>query len=265
MTRAARLERNARVALALGRRSVLQAFRRPQFLAPILLFPSLFLAVNTGGAGSAVHIPGFPRVNGFLDFELAGAMLQSTMLAGVSGGTALALDIESGFMDRLLAAPIGRFTIVAGRLAATGAMGLVTAVWFLVLGLVFGAEVEGGVAGVAILLLLVPASAMGFGGLGAALALRTGRASVVQGIFPLVFVILFVSSAFFPRELILEPAASVADWNPMSFIAEGFRDPVISSLSLDPLLKGAAAVAFVGLLGLALSAAGLRSRLRTGS
>ena len=28
----------------------------------------------------------------------------------------------------------------------------------------------------------------------------------MQGIFPLVFVILFLSSAFFPRDLLLEPA-----------------------------------------------------------
>ena len=64
----------------------MQAFRRPQFLAPILVFPSLFLAINTGGAGRAVDLPQFPEVNGFLDFQLAGAMLQSTMLAGRERG-----------------------------------------------------------------------------------------------------------------------------------------------------------------------------------
>jgi ABC-2 type transport system permease protein len=256
---------NARVARALGWRSVKEAFRRPQLLAPILLFPSLFLALNTGGAGGAVDIPGFPRVHGFLDFELAGAMLQATMLAAVSGGIALALDIESGFMDRLIAAPIARSTIVLGRLAATAAMGVLAAAWFLAVGFVFGAHVEAGVAGVLLVLLLVPATALGFGGLGAALALRSGQASVVQGIFPIVFVILFLSSAFFPRDLILEPAATIADWNPMSFIAEAIRDPVISSISLEPLLKGLAAIAFVALLGIVLSVAGLRARLREGS
>ena len=51
---------------------------------------------------------------------LAGAMMQSTLLAGNSGGIALAVDIEMGFTDRLLAAPISRFAIVLGRLAGTG-------------------------------------------------------------------------------------------------------------------------------------------------
>ena len=43
--------------------------------------------------------------------------------------------------------------------------------------------------------------------IGAALALKSGKASVAQGIFPLVFVILFLSSAYFPRELLLRAGA----------------------------------------------------------
>ena len=78
--------------------------------------------------------------------------------------------------------------------------------------------------------MLVSASALAFGSIGAAIALRTNSASVVQGLFPLVFVILFLSSAFFPANLMLEPAASVADYNPLSFIVEGLRAPIIASL-----------------------------------
>ena len=92
-----------------ARRSIRQTFRRPQLIAPIIVFPTLLLAVQTGGAGRAVDLPGFPEVNGFLDFMLAGAMIQSTLLAGNSGGIALAVDIEMGFTDRLMAAPISRF------------------------------------------------------------------------------------------------------------------------------------------------------------
>lgn len=260
----AALTANARVVVALGRRSVKQTFRRPQFLAPILLFPTLFLAINTGGAGRATEIPGFPEVAGFLDFELAGAMLQSTMLVGVSGGIALALDIEMGFLDRLVAAPISRSAMVLGRLAATAVLGLLVATWFVALGLVFGARVQAGVIGVVLIYVLVALSAMAFGGLGAALALAAGRASVVQGMFPLVFVILFLSSAFFPRELMLEPAATIALYNPLSLIVEGIRAPVIEGLSGSALGKGFAGIAIVAGTGFVLSAAALRRRLRTG-
>jgi ABC-2 type transport system permease protein len=255
---------NLRVVVALGRRSVKQAFRRPQFLAPILVFPSLFLAINVGGAGRAVDLPAFPEVHGFLDFQLAGAMLQSTMLAGVSGAIALAMDIEMGFIDRLFAAPISRAALVMGRLVATGVMGLLAGTWFLAIGLIFGAHIQGGVAGAVVVIALVGLNALAFGALGAAIALKSGNASTAQGIFPLVFVILFLSSAYFPRQLLLQPSKTIADWNPMSLIAEGLRQPIVSGLTWEATLKGLGGIAIVAAIGVTLSALALRSRLRAG-
>ncbi|MGI9557483.1 MAG: ABC transporter permease [Solirubrobacterales bacterium] len=255
---------NARVVGALGRRAVRQTFRRPQLLAPILLFPTLLLAVQVGGAGSAVRLEGFPQVNGFLDFMLAGAMIQATLLAGNTGGLALAIDIESGFTDRLLAAPIARFSIVLGRLVATAILGFLTAIWFLVIGLAFGVQIQEGIAGALLMIALVTGSAVAFGAIGAAIALRTGNASVVQGLFPIVFVILFLSTAFFPDNLLLEPAKTIAAWNPLSFIVDGVREPVISVFSVDTFLTGIAGLALLGVVGFALSALAMRHRVRVG-
>jgi ABC-2 type transport system permease protein len=260
----AALRANLRVIGALGARSVKQTFRRPQLMAPIIVFPTLLLAIQTAGAGRAVDLEGFPEVNGFLDFMLAGAMIQSTLLAGNTGGIALAVDIEMGFTDRLFAAPISRYAIVLGRLAGTLVLGALAAVWFIAIGLIFGATIEGGVAGAFLIVVLVALSAAAFGGLGAAIALRTGKASVVQGLFPLVLVILFLSTAFFPANKILEPAGSVAEYNPLSFIVDGVRDLTISSLSLGDFGLAIGALALIGGISFGLTAMALRRRLRTG-
>jgi ABC-2 type transport system permease protein len=252
------------VVRALGARSIRQTFRRPQLLAPIVVFPTLLLAVQTGGAGASIELPGFPPVQSFLQFMLAGAMMQSMMLAGNSGGIAFAVDIEMGFTDRLFAAPIPRFAIVLGRLAGTAALGLFASIWFLAIGLVFGAEIEGGVPGALLAMALVTASALAVGGIGAAIALRTGSASVVQGLFPLVLVVLFLSSAFFPQELMIEPAKTIAEYNPLSFIVEGVREPIISGIDATQTLEAMAAIAGIVVLGLVLSARALRHRLRVG-
>lgn len=259
-----RLAANARVVRALGLRSIRQTFRRPQLVAPIVVFPTLLLAIQTGGAGSAVELPGFPPVQSFLQFMLAGAMMQSLMLAGNSGGIAMAVDIEMGFTDRLFAAPVSRFTIVLGRLAGTAALGLLSALWFLAVGLAFGAEIESGLTGALIAIALVTAAALAVGGIGAAIALRTGTASIVQGLFPLIFVILFLSSAFFPQELMIEPARTIAAYNPFSLIVEGIREPMISGVSGAHLLAAVLAVAGIAALGLLLSARALQHRLRVG-
>jgi len=259
-----RLAANARVVAALGARSVKQTARRPQLAAPLIIFPSLLLAIQTGGAGRAVDLPQFPEVNGFLDFMLAGAMVQSVLLAGNSGAIALAIDIEMGFTDRLFAAPISRYAVVLGRLAGTAMLGAFTAVWFIAVGLVFGAQIEEGVLGAIWIILLVAGAAVAFGAIGAAIALRTNSASVVQGLFPLLFVILFLSDAFFPANLMLEPAASVAEYNPLSFIVEGIREPIVAAFDGGDELKAVASVLVIGAAGLAMCAAALRGRVRRG-
>src|SRR5204863_342033 len=82
---------------------------------------------------------------------------------GVSGAIALAMDIEIGFVDRLVAAPIARASFVLGRLMATATLGLVSAVWFISIGLIFGAHVEGGVAGALVVIVLVVLNALAWG------------------------------------------------------------------------------------------------------
>jgi ABC-2 type transport system permease protein len=258
------LAANARVVAALGRRSILQTLRRPQLLAPLIVFPTALLAIQTAGAGRAVDLPGFPDVPNFLSFMLAGSIVQSVMFTGNSGAIAFAIDMEMRFTDRLYAAPIARASVVLGRLAATATLGAIIAVYFIVLGLIFGASIHEGVLAVIWIIALTSFAALAFGTIGAAIALRSNNASVVQGIFPLVFVVLFLSDAFFPANLMLEPASWIAQYNPFSFVVNGIRDPIISGWSATTELKAVAAVVGIGALGLLLCAAAMRSRLRRG-
>jgi len=251
-----------RVVLALARRAIRGNLRRPQFLAPLVIFPTLFLAVNVGGLTKTTSLAGFPEVRGFLDFQLAGALTQSLLLGGVSTGIASALEIEGGFFDRLVASPIPRVAIVLGRLAAAGLVAGVQVLYFLGLGLAFGAQIVGGVPGALVVLAIGMVAGVGFGAIGQAIGLRARNASTVQGIFPLVLVILFVSSAFFPRTLLSAPSDTIARFNPLSYLADGLRDPIISTVSFAPVLEGFAAAAGIAVGAIALSVLALRGRLR---
>jgi ABC-2 type transport system permease protein len=251
-----------RATIALARRALRNTFRRPQFVMPLVAFPTLFLAVNVGGLHRTTDLPGFPRVHGFLDFQLAAAMTQSLLLGGVSSGIAIALEIEGGFFDRLVASPIPRAAIVLGRLLAAGVLAAAQVLWFIVLGLIFGAHIAGGIPGALLVELIGAVAGMGFGAIGVVLALRARNASTVQGIFPLVFVVLFISTAFFPRNLLESPIDSVARYNPLSYIADGLRDPIISSISARPVLEGLACAAAVAGIAGGMAIVSLRTRLR---
>ncbi|MCW2966981.1 MAG: putative multidrug transporter permease protein [Solirubrobacteraceae bacterium] len=254
----------ARVSFALARRAIRNTLRRPQFLTPLVLFPSLFLAVNVGGLHRTTALPGFPAVHGFLDFQLAGALTQSLLLGGVAQGLAAALEIEGGFFDRLAAAPIPRVAIVLGRLGAVAIVAAGQAMFFLALGLVFGAHVVAGVPGALVLIGLAMVAGIAFGALGITLALRAGSASTLQGIFPLIFVVLFLSSAFFPRSLLESPVDTIARYNPLSYIANGMRTPIIDAVRATPVLDGLAAAAGLAAVAIALAVLSLRGKLREG-
>ncbi len=251
-----------RPVLALARRALLTHVRRPQFLAPLVVFPTLFLAINVGGLGRTTALPGFPEVEGFLDFQLAAAMLQSLLLGGVSSGIAVALDIEGGFFDRIVASPAPRIAIVLGRVLAAGVVAVAQVTYFLVLGLVFGASIKGGPLGVLYVFAIGVIAGTGFGALGVLIALRARNASTVQGIFPLVFVILFVSSAFFPENLLSAPADVMAEYNPLSYIVEGMRAPIVFSNETGAVIEGLLAATGVAAASVWLSVLALRGRLR---
>jgi ABC-2 type transport system permease protein len=248
--------------LALARRALRNALRKPQFLAPLVIFPTLFLAINVGGLQRTTSLPGFPQVDGFLDFQLAAAITQSLLIGGVSAGIAVALDIEGGFFDRLVASPIPRLTIVLGRVLAGSVIAAAQITYFLTLGLVFGASIKGGVLGVLSVYAIGVVAGTGFGAIGVMIALRARNAATVQGIFPLVFVVLFISSAFFPEKLLASPADSIARYNPLSYIAEGMRQPIAFANELTPFLEGLAAATGVAAAAIGLSVLALRGRLR---
>ena len=224
---------------ALARRAFVNTLRTPQALFPSLFFPLVLMAIFTGSFGAAPgRLPGFPPVRGFLDFAVAGAILQGILIGGTTAGAAFALDIEGGFFDRLVASPVSRVAILTGRLVGGVMLAMIQTVLFLSIGLAFGARVQGGVAGVLLLLLLAALLSVAVSGLGVTLALRTGSSEAVQGSFPLVFAFLFFSSAFFPRETMTGWFRAVANANPVSYLVEAMRDQVIFGVQARATLIG---------------------------
>ena len=181
-------------------------------------------------------------MRGFLDFQLAAAITQSTLLGGVTAGIATALEIEGGFFDRLATAPVPRAAIVVGRLIATAILAIFQVLWFLVIGADLRRRDRRRRRRARCWSSSSASSRRSASAaIGMTLAFRARNASTVQGIFPIVFVILFLSSAFFPRELLQAPSDWLADVNPLSYIAEGMRDPIVSGISAGPVLLGIAA------------------------
>ncbi len=245
----------------LVRRSVVRTLRQPANLAFSFVFPLILVAVNAGGLNAATKLPGFPT-DSYLSFALAVPFIQGALFAANSAGTNIAEDIESGFLSRLSLTPLTRGGLLAGQLAGVVALGAAQAIVFLAVGEAAGAGFEAGPAGVLVLLALAVLITLGFGTLGALAALRTGSGEAVQGMFPLFFVLLFLSSNALPRNLIeTDWFRTIATYNPVSYLIEAIRSLIITGWDGEALALGfGCAIAIAG-IGIVLSASALKSRM----
>ena len=212
----------------LARRSITRTVRQPILFVPSLVFPLFLLAVNASGLSAATSLPDFPT-DSYLSFALGLTFMQGALFATMGAGQSIAGDIQHGFFNRLQLTPLRGQALIAGQLAGVMIQGLVQGVAYLVVALAFGAHFEAGPAGVLVLFALSALVGLAFGSLGLAIGLRTGNGESVQGVFPLMFVLLFLSSGALPRDLIAADwFQAVATINPVSYLIEGFRSLFIT-------------------------------------
>jgi ABC-2 type transport system permease protein len=213
---------------AVGRRSVTRTVRQRGLLVFPVLFPLILFAINGSSLSAATKLHGFPTSN-YRDFALALPFIQGALFVAVSAGTDLARDIETGFFNRLALTPLRGSALLVGQLGGSVVVACLQSVVYLLVGIATGVGIASGVGGALVLLVLSILIAFGFASLGALLALRFGTGEAVQGIFPLLFVSVFLSSSSLPRNLIkVTWFRDVATYNPVSYLIEGIRSLIIT-------------------------------------
>jgi ABC-2 type transport system permease protein len=257
-------ERPSRLATQIGylaRRSVVRTLRQPAQVVPAFVFPLFLLAVNSSGLAKATRIPGFPT-HSYLTFALAVPFLQGALFSVMNAGTDLARDIESGFLNRLALTPLRAPALLSGLLAGAVVLGVAQALTYVLVGLAAGADFAAGVGGVAVIFALSLLVTLAFGSIGMFAALRTGSGEAVQGLFPLLFVFLFLSSGSLPRNLIHTAwFHEVATYNPVSYLIEAIRSLLITGWNAQALELGFGIGAAIGACAMLAASAALRNRL----
>jgi ABC-2 type transport system permease protein len=129
-------------------------------------------------------------------------------------------------------------------------------------GLAAGAGFAAGPAGVPVLVALSILITLGFGSVGALAALRTGSGEAVQGMFPLFFVFLFLSSQAMPRDLIQHGwFQTIATYNPVSYLLEAIRSLLIVGWDGEALALGFGCAIAIAAVGITLASGSLRTRM----
>jgi ABC-2 type transport system permease protein len=249
---------------ALGQRAFFRILRQPAQIVFPFVFPILLFAVNSSGLSAATRIPGFPA-DDYRDFALAVPFMQGALFSAINAGTNLARDIETGFLNRLRLTPMQAPALLAGQLGGVIVIGLIQAITYVLVGLGIGVHFKSGPAGLPVLLALSVLISFAFAAIGAFLALKFGTGEAVQGFFPLLFVLLFLSSSSIPRDLIqTQWFQTVATYNPVSYMIEGIRSLIITGWDAEALALGFGTAAAVLAVALTAATVALRSRVGQG-
>jgi ABC-2 type transport system permease protein len=218
----------------LGRRAIREIARYPEATIPALFIPLFFLVVNIGQVSKTFpSTTPFLHGQGYVAFQLPVSLMFA--VATASSGLALVTEIENGYFDKLLAAPIRRSSMIFGRLAADLVRGMLGATVVLLAGLALGAHMESGVLGALVLVILAALFGVGYAGFGILVALRTRNVQATNTSFLLFFPLLFLTPNFVPFDRLSPLMEKLARINPVSYVIEGLRSLVILGWDWDKL------------------------------
>ena len=241
--------------LLLGRRAVREVVRYPEATIPTLFIPLFFLAVNIGQVSKTFpSSTPFLKGQGYVAFQLPVSLMFA--VATATSGLALVTEIDSGYFDKLLVAPIRRSSVIFGRLVADLSRGIAASALVLLVGIAFGARIQSGVLGAVVIVLLSASFGVAYAGFGILVALRTRNVQATQSSFLLFFPALFLTPNFVPFELLSPVMETLARINPISYVIVGIRSLVIDGWDAS---KIGVCVLVIVLMGTVLTALSLRA------
>ena len=213
-------------------RNIKQIWRPLLALIPSLFIPIFFFAVNSTALSAFSKVPGFPDVS-YKNFIAPVAIFTAIFFSAGNAGIELVQDISNGYLKKLIIMPINRLTIILGKLTEVTVQAILQGLIVLVLLLADGVHFNTGVLGIFAIFVMLILFAMAWSCISMIAALRTQNARLVQSMFVLVFPLLYVTTSQAPKELLPHTFATIASYNPVTYIIEGVRALVLSNWS-DP-------------------------------
>jgi ABC transporter DrrB family efflux protein len=211
--------------LTVTRRALLRYLRTPQLIVLATVQMSIFFLIYRYMFGGAIHIPGMP----YVDYLVPGFIATGVLFSGLGTATAMAEDLEHGFIDRLRSLPIPRSSVLSARVLADTAIfawatAFTVAIAFAVGFTLHGSTLEGlGAFGLVILF------GFAFEWVFITMGLFAGNAQAAQGMGMIVFPFAFVSSAYVPVSTMPGWLQAFASHQPLTYMVDSVR-----ALTLGP-------------------------------
>ena len=214
---------------ALTIRDLLRLWRQPWFIAIVLVQPIIWLLLFGALFQRVVDIPGFAGGD-YKQYLVPGVLVMTAFFSSGWNGMSTIEDLDRGVTDRFLVSPVGRLPLILGRAGQNLVQVLLQSVVIVALALAIGVSFDGGVLGVAVLLVIAGLLGTAFAALSNALALVARKEeSLIGAVTFLQLPLVFLSTAFMQPSLMPGWIGTVADFNPVDWAIVAGREAVGAS------------------------------------
>lgn len=240
----------------LWRRELTRFFRQPSRIAGAVATPLIFWLLIGSGLSGSFRLPGGPEHVDYLEYFFPGTIVLVLLFAAIFSNISVIEDRHEGFLQGVLVAPVGRATLVAGKILGGSTLAWLQGIVFLALAPTAGIRltVSSLLAAAGVLALLAVAlSALGFA--------FAWKLDSVQGFHAIMNIVLMpmwmLSGAFFPASGAPGWLAALMRLNPLTYGIAALRHALYGAALGEGMPGPALSLAVTLVVGLASFTLGL--------
>lgn len=204
------------------KRNMIHTKRMPEMLSDVTAQPIMFVLLFAFVFGASITNTGGAS---YREFLLPGIQAQTIVFSAFVVASGITADVEKGIIDRFRSLPISRSSVLIGRSIASLMHSSLGVVVMALTGLAIGWRIRGSIAEavLAFALILVFGFGMIWFGILVGSLMRTVEA--VNGVmFTVLFPVTFLANTFVPTEPMPHWLRVIAEWNPVSSLAQAMRE-----------------------------------------
>ena len=215
--------------LALTNRWVKRLSREKFSMLFTLVQPMLFWLIFFGSLFQRAADVQVVQAPNYISFLAAGVVVMTVLNNGLAGGVDLLFDKENGFLERLMATPIRRSSVILSRFLFVMAITAMQILVILGVAFLFDVRPETGLLGIAVILFIGMLFGVGLTSISMAMAFSVkshGDFFSVLGFLSLPMI--FLSSALVPLSAMPGWMQALAWLNPMTWVIDAVRPLILS-------------------------------------
>jgi ABC-2 type transport system permease protein len=204
------------------KRNMIHTKRMPEMLSDVTTQPIMFVLLFAYVLGASITNLGGAS---YREFLLPGIQAQNIVFTVFVVASGITSDMEKGVIDRFRSLPISRASVLIGRSISSLIHSSIGVVVMALTGVAIGWRIRGSVAEAVLAFALVLVFGFGIIWFGILVGSLMRTVEAVNGVmFTVLFPITFLANTFAPTEPMPHWLRVVAEWNPVSSLAQAMRE-----------------------------------------